>query len=110
MLDIMKKAIEVGLGAIVVTQEKLKEITDELVVKGNLTKKEGNDLLKELIETAEQSQKKVKSFVEESVNRVIKETGLARNEDIKALEGKISKLEAQLTKKPKKKVSKSKES
>ncbi len=108
MLDIIKKSLEVGLGAITVTQEKLKEITDELVVKGNLTQKEGGDILKELIKVAEEGQKKIKNLVEEQVHKAIKETGIATNADIKALEGKIAKVEAQLAKKSAKKESKKK--
>jgi len=102
MLDVMKKALEAGFGAIVVTQEKLKEITDELVLKGNLSKKEGNEFLKELIVTAEKSQERLKSLIDDRIKKVVKEIGLARNEDIKMLEGKVAKLEAQLSKKTKK--------
>ena len=102
MLDVMKKILEAGLGAIVVSQEKLKEITDELVLKGNLSKKEGNDFLKELVETVYKSQEKLKLLVDDRVRKAIKEVGFASKEDIKVLEGKIAKLEAQLSNKKKK--------
>ena len=99
MFEVIKKTLEVGLGAVTMTQEKLKEITDELVVKGNLTEKEGGDILKDLLKTADDSRKKLKETVEDHVRKVISELGLATSSDIKALEGKVSMLEARLEKK-----------
>lgn len=108
MIDVLKKTLEVGLGAAAMTQEKLKEITDELVVKGKLTEKEGGDILKDFKKIIDDSQKKMKAIVEEQVHTVIKEMGIATTSDIKSLEGKISKLEAQLAKKGEKKEAKKK--
>ena len=98
MFEVIKKTLEVGLGAVTMTQEKLKEITDELVVRGNLTEKEGGDILKELLKTAEDSRRKLKETVDEQVHKVISELGLATSADIKALEGKIEALEKKLEK------------
>ncbi len=103
MLDLIRKSFEAALGAASVTQEKLKELADELVVRGHLTKKEGSDLLKELKETAKDSRKKLTSLVDEQVRKVIKEMGVATTSEIKALEGKIAKLEAKLEEKKEKK-------
>ncbi len=108
MVEIIKKTLEVGLGALSVTQEKLKEITDDLVVKGNITRKEGSDFLKELIGIAEDSRKRLTALVEEQVHRVIKEVGIATKSDIKALEGKIERLETLVVKKPARKTTKAK--
>jgi len=98
MFDVIKKTLEVGLGAVTMTQEKLKEITDELVVKGNLTEKEGGDILKELLKTADDSRRKLRETVEDQVRKVITELGLATSSDIKTLEGKIEALEKKLEK------------
>ncbi len=103
MFEVIKKSLEIGLGAVAVTQEKLKEITDDLVVKGNLTQKEGGDIFKELIKVAEESQKKIRGLVEDQVHKAMKEAGIATKADVKALEGKIARLEAQLKKKSEKK-------
>ncbi|MDT8318600.1 MAG: hypothetical protein RQ824_11525 [bacterium] len=109
MFDVIKKTLEVGLGAVTMTQEKLKEITDELVVKGNLTEKEGGDILKDLLKTADDSRKKLKETVEDQVHKVISELGLATVSDIKALDGRITALEKKQDKKrPKKEPAKKK--
>ncbi len=98
MFEVIKKTLEAGLGAVAMTQEKIQELTDELVVQGNLSQKEGGDLFKELKRSAENSQNKIKSIVENQVHKVIKDIGIATKEDIKALEGKIEALEVKLSK------------
>lgn len=98
MFEVIKKTLEAGLGAVAMTQEKIQELTDELVVQGNLSEKEGGDLFKELKKSAEDTQNKVRSIVEDQVHKAIKEMGIATKEDIKALEGKIEALEVKLNK------------
>ena len=99
MFEIIKKTLETGLGAVVMTQEKLRELTEELVVQGNLSKKEGSDLFEELKTSAEESQNKIKSIIEDQIHKVIKDMGIATKADIKALEGKIEALEVKISKK-----------
>ena len=99
MLDLIKRSMELGLGAATVTQESLRQIADELVLKGNLSKKDGGDILKEFTRIAGDSQKKMKNLVEDQVRSTIKELGIATTGDLKKMEGKIAKLEAKLAKK-----------
>ena len=98
MLDLIRKSFEAALGGLNVAQEKLKEVADELVVKGHLTKKEAEALLKDLKGTAREGERKVAAFAEEQVKRVMKEMGVATASEIKALKGRIDKLEKSLEK------------
>lgn len=104
MLDLIKKSLEAAIGGIVLTQEKIKELADELVLKGHLSKKEGSDLLKDLKAIAKDNQKKVGSVIEDQVRKVMKEIGVATASDVKALKGRISALEKKLEKATKKKA------
>ncbi|MBE9505122.1 MAG: phasin family protein [Proteobacteria bacterium] len=102
MLDLIRKSFEAALGGVSATQEKLKELADEFVVRGHLTKKEGSDLLKGLKATAKESQKKLGSSIEVQVRKVMKELGVATSSEVKALKGRIAKLEKDLGKEKKK--------
>ncbi|MDH3973358.1 MAG: phasin family protein [Deltaproteobacteria bacterium] len=102
MLDLIKKSLEAAIGGISSTQEKMKELADELVVKGHLTKKEGVDLLEELKETVKESHKKLSAIIEDQVRKIMKEMGVATRADVKALTGRIDKLEKELAKSKKK--------
>ena len=110
MLDLIKKSFDAALGGVSATQEKLKALADELVVRGHLTRKEGSDLLKSLKTTANESKKKLGSSVELQVKKVMKELGVATSSEIKALKGRISKLEKELGKESKKAAPKKKAS
>lgn len=101
MFELIKKGFEAAIGAVSVTQDKIKELADELVVRGHLTKKEGADLLKTLKDTATASQKKISALVEAQVRKIMKEMGVATSSEIRALKGKIDKLEKELEKKKK---------
>ena len=103
MLDLIKKSLEAAIGGISSTQEKMKELADELVLKGHLSKKEGADLLNELKGTVKESRQKLSSLVEDQVRKVMKEMGVATVSEVKSLKGKIEKLEKELEKGKKKK-------
>jgi len=104
MLDLIKKGLETAIGGLSETQDKLKELADELVLKGHLTGKEGDALIKELKGTVKESRKKLTSFVDEQVRNVLKEVGVATRSDIKALKGRIEELEKALKKESKEKT------
>lgn len=106
MLDLIKKSLEAAIGGITLTQEKMKEIADELVVKGHLSKKEGADLLKELKNVAKENQKKIGGLIEDQVRSILKDVGVASSSEIKALKGRIAALEKELEKTKKKAVPK----
>ena len=101
MLDLIRKSFETALGGFSATQEKLKALSDELVVRGHLTKKEGADLLRTLKATAKENQKKLGSSVELHVRKVMKDLGVATSSEVKALKGRIAKLEKELGKEKK---------
>lgn len=98
MLDLIKKSFEAALGGLSTTQEKLKELSDELVVRGHLTKAEAKDLLQGLKATAKDGQKKLGSAVEAQVRKIMKEMGVATSSEITALKGRIAALEKELKK------------
>jgi polyhydroxyalkanoate synthesis regulator phasin len=102
MLDLIKKSLEAAIGGITLTQEKMKELADELVVRGHLSKKEGSDLLKELKSIAKDNQRKVGEVIEGQVRKVMKDMGVATSSDVKALKGRIAALEKELEKAKKK--------
>ena len=103
MIELIRRTMELGLGAAAVTQETLRHVAEELVVQGNLTKKEGSDLLKELNCIAAENQTRMKQLVNDQVRSIVRDIGLAAAGDIKLLEAKVAALEARLTKKKKSK-------
>jgi len=98
MIEIIRKIGLLGLGAWALTEEKINEISKELVDKGEINKEEGKKFVKDLID----EQKKQKTELESKISEKVKETfGKAEMEtkkEIKRLERKIDKLEEAIEK------------
>lgn len=98
MIETIKKLGLFGIGAWALTEEKINEITKELIDKGDINKEEGKKFVRELIE----EQKKQKEEIENRISETVKETfGKAKietKEDIERLEMRINKLEEEIKK------------
>ncbi|HJH32082.1 MAG TPA: hypothetical protein C5S50_07900 [Methanosarcinaceae archaeon] len=98
MIEIIRKIGLIGIGAWALTEEKINEISKDLVEKGEINKEEGKKFVRELID----EQKKQKNELESKISEKVKETfGKAEMEtknEIRRLERKIDKLEEAIEK------------
>ncbi len=98
MIEIIRKIGLIGIGAWALTEEKINEISKDLVEKGEINKEEGKKFVRELID----EQKKQKNELESKISEKVKETfGKAEMEtknEIRHLERKIDKLEEAIEK------------
>ena len=67
MKEYIRKAMLIGIGLVATTREKVEESIAELVKKGELSEKEGKELVNELLERS----KKVKEEWDKRVERAI---------------------------------------
>jgi polyhydroxyalkanoate synthesis regulator phasin len=93
-MDLLKKSIELGLGALVITRENAEKVTNDLVKKGKLKKYEGNSLIQEMIKKGKLEEKKIEADVAKIVSKTLVKLDLARKADVRRLEGEIKKLKA----------------
>lgn len=93
MFELLKKALYVGLGAVSLTEEKLRQMLDEMVAQGALGKKEGEELIKEFLQTASENRQKWQQLIEERVKLVLQELSLVTKEDLHQLEQRLEVLE-----------------
>ena len=61
MLDLFKKAVLMGLGAITLTKEKVEQIVDELIKKGELTEGERSKAIRDFLLKAQEQDRKAKA-------------------------------------------------
>ena len=98
MIETIKKLGLFGIGAWALTEEKINEISKELIDKGEINKEDGKKFVRELVE----EQKKQKEEIENRISETVKETfGKAKTEtkeDIERLEMRINKLEEDIKK------------
>ena len=95
MLDFIKKTMLTGVGLAAMTRDKVEELAKELTEKGDMSEKEGKELVDELLKKSEKAKKDLETKVEGIVEKVLGKMNLASKEDIERLEEKIRYIEQQ---------------
>lgn len=102
MLDVIRKSILAGVGAIAYTEEKVQELVNEFVQKGEISQKEGESLFHELQQVIDSQRTKLTTTVEEQVTKILKELNLVTKADLTQVEEGMKKefgrLEKQIAK------------
>lgn len=93
MFDIIKRTMLTGVGLAAMTKDKVEELAKELAEKGELSEKEGRDLVDELLKKSEQARKDLETKVEDVVHKVLGKIDVATKKEIDMLEKRIKSLE-----------------
>ncbi|MEN8188676.1 MAG: hypothetical protein ABFS19_02425 [Thermodesulfobacteriota bacterium] len=96
MIDLIKKAMFMGLGAASLTKEKVEEVAREFVDKGKLSQQEGEKLVDELMKKSDQAKDDLKEQVSQKVEEVLAGMNLAKKEDVTALRQEIEDLRQEI--------------
>lgn len=91
-MDIFKEAVEIGLGALVITREKAEKIAHDLVKKGKLKEHEGASLLKEIVKKGRSEEKEIEAGITKIVRATFSKLNVAYKADIRRLENEIKKM------------------
>jgi polyhydroxyalkanoate synthesis regulator phasin len=99
MLDLIRKTVLTGVGLAAMTKDKIEELAKEFAEKGELTEKEGKDLVDDLLKKSEKARKDLNAYVEKAVRKIMKEMNIATREDVLNMKKQIKKLEKALNEK-----------
>jgi polyhydroxyalkanoate synthesis regulator phasin len=100
MKDVLRKFALAGIGVFSLTREKAEQVVKELAEKGQVSAEEAKGMFRELVEKGEQEREALLRTIRSELNRLREEVGLATKGDLKALEERISSLEARLGQEP----------
>ena len=92
MSDLIKKILLAGLGAFSLTREKVEDIIDDLVKRGELSREEKPGILADLAKAAEKRQNEVREFVQKEVQKVLKALDVPTRQEISDLQEQIEQL------------------
>ena len=98
-LDLIKKTLMIGAGLAAVSKDKIETLARMLAEKGNVSKKEGEKLVDDLLKRAETAKNDLNEKVEKMVKDVVLKMDIATKEDIASLEQQIKELEKKLVEK-----------
>ena len=93
MFNFIKKTMLVGAGLAAMTREKIEGTIDELVKKGELSEKEGKELVDELVEKSRKYKKDLEGKVEKIVTDTVKKLNIPTRDELTALKKKIEQME-----------------
>ncbi len=94
ILDIIRNAMLAGFGV----QEKVKEIIDDFVKKGELSESQGAKLVKEWTEKVEKNTEDVSKSLSEIISRTLEKMNLSTKEDIAKMNEKMDAITARVSK------------
>lgn len=65
MVDALQKIIYAGIGSAAIAAEKISEAVDELIKQGNISEKEGKELVKKYLEKAKDESSRISKTIED---------------------------------------------
>lgn len=94
MFDPIRKTLFAGLGATVVTVEKMNAALQELVDKGKLSADEARSTAEKIAEESKAEYEEVRSSLNKTFREWLEKTPVCTREEIKALETRVARLES----------------
>ena len=99
MLEFIKKAIFIGAGLASMTAEKIEEAVAEIVRKGEISEKQGRELVQDLKERSGKARKDLGEKVEKMIEEALRRLNLPNRREIEELKTRIARLEKEGEKK-----------
>ncbi len=97
MTDLLRKTYLLGLGLASLTKEKVEEVVDELVQKGEVAEKDRGDILSDLWARAREEQHRLTETVRDNVKSIVSDMRMPSRAQYDALLKRVEDLEARLT-------------
>ncbi len=96
MLELIKKSILAGIGAVVVTAEKVQDATKRLVEEGKLSTEEAERLADELVKSGERQWDEISGKLNDSVKRGMDSLDFVRRKEFQDLRARVELLEQRI--------------
>ncbi len=93
MLEFIKKSIYIGAGLASLTAEKIEEAVAEIVKKGELSEKQGKELLQELMDRSAKTRREISEKIEKMIQETMEKFNLPTRKEIDELKARIDRLE-----------------
>ena len=96
MKNIIEKSINLGLGIAATTKEKVENLVDELIAKGQLEKQEKSKAVKDIMTKLEKSETEFKEKTKAVVNETVNNLGFATRKEVNNLKETIADLQKKI--------------
>ncbi len=99
MEDLLRKTFLAGIGFISLSEEKFRENIEKFVTKGEMTEKEGRDLLSKFKDRYKDFLSDLDKKIDIQMEKFIQKSGLATKSDLERVEQRVAALEERLASK-----------
>ena len=97
MLKEIRKGLFAGLGAVLLTKDKVNEAVQKLVKESKINREEAEKLSKELISSGERQWEELEKSLGKSLRKGVQNLDIASKKELDALKRKVKKLEGRMT-------------
>ncbi len=91
--EMIRKMGLFGVGMFYLTQEKIEELTAEMLKRGDISKEEAKKFVREFVSAKEKQMDEIEKKIDEKIKEAIEKGDVVMKSDLEALERKIEKLE-----------------
>ena len=82
MSNSFEKSVNLGLGLLLYSREKVEEFVEELVGKGEVAKKDARQFATELTQRGEEQREELKNLIQGEVTKALDHVNVAKKEDL----------------------------
>ena len=95
--DLIERTFLVGVGAAAFTKDRVQELVEEFVRRGELSTEEGRDLVERLVARSRDEAKSAMKKADSSVHGALRDLGLSTRREVEDLELRLRQLEHRLS-------------
>lgn len=96
VMDVFKKSLAFGLGAAAFSAEKLKQFTDDMVARGEMSSDEAKSFVDDMTEKADEEKSKLQDWMHEQMSKMLQQAGAAEAARVERLEKRVAQLERRI--------------
>jgi polyhydroxyalkanoate synthesis regulator phasin len=89
----LRRAFLAGFGALTLSKNRVQELIDELVSKGEMKEKDAREYVQDLLERSKKEREALQNSIRDEVETVVRKMGVVTREDLKAIDEKIESIE-----------------
>lgn len=93
MFDYIRKMTLAGAGLAIITTEKIQEMMDDLVKKGEMTEKEAREAVNEYVEKSKQTKRDLEEKVEQMISGLLNRMNIPTRKEIEEIKERLARLE-----------------
>ncbi len=93
MFDYIRRITLAGAGLAIMTTEKVQEIMNELVKKGEMTEKEAREAVSEFVEKSKQAKKDLEDKMEQMATGLLNRMNVPTRKEIEEIKERLTRLE-----------------